>query len=230
MSYGVRTPFGNSGVPTVGFNLHILVPDIDRAAKVLTQRGWLLEDAAQSKFGNIPLHSTHWRLSPPPDLIRETPGWSDETKPPPPPSQLPPGLTTTILLPASNWNFNLSPTTQDSFPPLPELLDGLTSKLLDDNLIDGIWSHISLLIAYLSIYIYVPALKDRSFAEKMKFENRQYHYDSLTEMSTGLPFIRHERKIRDALREGRFQLCDCSADESNELLFNAKVLARLFAR
>lgn len=37
---------GYYGVPTVVFNLHILVPDIHKAAKVLTQRGWHLEDIA----------------------------------------------------------------------------------------------------------------------------------------------------------------------------------------
>lgn len=63
------------------------------------------------------------------------------------------------------------------------------SKLLDDSLTDGIGSHLTVLIAYIDLY--VPALKDRCLAEKMKYENRQYHYDSLSGMSTGLPFVRH---------------------------------------
>lgn len=86
----------------------------------------------------------------------------------------------------------------------------------------------TVLIGYL--YDYVPALKEKSFAEQLKYENRQYHYDCLSGMSTGtLPFIRHERKIRDALREGTFQLCDCSADQEDESLFNNKVQARILA-
>jgi len=91
-----------------------------------------------------------------------------------------------------------------------------------------IWNQLAGLIAYL--YGYVPALKEKSFAEHLKYEHRQYHYDSLSGMSTGtLPFIRHEREIRDGLREGRFRLCDCSADQDDESLFTAKVQARIMA-
>ena len=42
-------------------------------------------------------------------------------------------------------------------------------------------------------------------------------------------FICHEREIRNALREGRFKLCDCSADQEDESLFTAKVQARIMA-
>lgn len=117
---------------------------------------------------------------------------------------------------------------QSLYPPLSELLDALIDKLLDDPLTDGIWDHLSVLIAYL--YGYVPALREKSFAEHLKYEHRQFHYDSLSGMASGtLPVIRHEREIRDALREGRFQLCDCSADREDESLFMAKAQARIMA-
>jgi hypothetical protein len=48
-------------------------------------------------------------------------------------------------------------------------------------------------------------------------------------MSTRLPFIRHERKIREALRNGTYELCDCSADRDDESFFTAKAEARLMA-
>jgi hypothetical protein len=219
---------GYYGVPTVVFSFYILVPDIDQAAEVLTQRGWHLEDRAQTQFGNFPLRSAHRRLTPPIDVTQNEPAWLPGLGPPPPPSKKPPGPTTTILLPASEWNFTFPSTIQNFFPPLPELLDALIDKLLDCPLTDEIWRQLSVLIAYL--YGYVPALKGKSFAEHLKYEHRQYHYDSLSGMATGtLPFIRHERETRDALREGGFQLCDCSADQEDESLFTAKTQARLMA-
>lgn len=220
---------GYHGVPTVVFSFYILVLDIDKAAQALIQRGWRLEDSAQSKFGNYPLRSAHQRLTPPIDDTQMTPVWSPGAGPPPPPSELPPpGPTTTILLPASEWNFTFKRSNQSFFPPLPELLDALIEKLLNTPLTESIWHHLAVLIAYL--YGYAPALREKSFAEHLKYEHRQFHYDYLSGMSTGtLPFIRHERAIRDALQEGKFQLCDCSADSEDESLFTAKVQARIMA-
>jgi hypothetical protein len=43
-------------------------------------------------------------------------------------------------------------------------------------------------------------------------------------MSTGtLTLMSHEREIRDALREGKFQLWDFSAYQDDESLFTAKI-------
>ncbi|TVY47753.1 hypothetical protein LOCC1_G002737 [Lachnellula occidentalis] len=221
---------GYYGVPTVVFSLYILVPDIDNAANVLIERGWHLEDRAQTKFGNAQLGSAHHRLTPPIDETQNRPALSPGMEPPPPPSpsKIPVEPTTTILLPASEWNYTFPSIIQSFFPPLPELVDALIDRLLDDPLTDGMWNRLAVLIAYL--YGYVPAVKEKSFADQLKYEHRQYHYDSLSGMASGtLPFIRHERKIRDALREGRFQLCDCSADREDESLFTDKVLARIRA-
>jgi hypothetical protein len=217
------------GVPTVVFSLYLLVPNIDQAAEVLVQRGWHLEDKTQTKFGNAPLRSARHRLTPAVDAARKRPTWSPGMGPPPPPSNEPPGPTTTILLPASEWNYYFPKTGDQNFiPPLPALLDGLIDKLLDDPLTETMfWNHLAVLIAYL--YGYVPATKQKSFAEELKYDHRQFHYDCLSGMSTGLPFIRHERKIREALRNGTYQLCDCSADRNDESLFTAKAEARLIA-
>lgn len=219
---------GYYGVPTVVFSFYILVPDVDKAAEALIQRGWHLEDSAQTKFGNTLLRSAHRRLTPPIDVTQNRPAWSPGMGPPPPPSKIPPGPTTTIPLPALEWNYTFPSIIQSFFPSSAELLDALIGKLLDNPLTDGIWNQLALLIAYL--YGYVSALKEKSFAEYLKCEHRQYHYDSLSRMSTGtLPFIRHEQEIRNTLREGTFQLCECSADQEDESLFTAKVQARIMA-
>jgi len=56
--------------------------------------------------------------------------------------------------------------------------------------------HLACQIPYL--YAYAPALKQRSFAERMKYEHRQFHLDVLARMETGtIPFRRHQRAIRD---------------------------------
>ena len=217
------------GVPTVVFSLYLLVPNIGQAAEVLVQQGWHLEDKTKTKFGNAPLRSAHCCLTPPVDIIRKRPAWSPGMGPLPPPSKEPPGPTTTIFLPASEWNYTFPETgDQNLMPPLPALLDGLVDKLLDDPLTETtLWNHLDLLIAYL--YGHAPALKQKAFAEELKYDHRQFHYDCLSGMSTGRPFIRHEQKIREALRNGTYQLCDCSADHNDESLFTAKVEARLLA-
>lgn len=226
-------------VPTVVFQLHVLVPNIDEAAKVLIQKGWTLGENTQTKFGNAPLNSAHRCLTPPIDSSRKANPviWTPGMGPPPPPSKELPGPTITILLPAAEWNFTLPESNQyprggfqsSLFPPLPELLDALIDKLLDDPLTNSLfWGHLAVLIAYL--YGYVLVLKEKSFAEKLKYDHRQFHFDWLSGMSTGtLPFIRHERSIRDALRKGTYQFRDCSADRGDETLFTAKIQARIMA-
>ena len=114
------------------------------------------------------------------------------------------------------------------FHSLPELLDGLVDKLLDDPLTESMfWGHLAVMIAYL--YGYVPFLRGKSIAEKLIYDHRQFHFDWLSGMSTGtLPFIRHDA-IRDALRRGTYQLRDCSAGHDDETLFTAKIQARIMA-
>lgn len=217
------------GVPTVVFSLYLLVPDIEVAAGILMETGWIHEDENNTRFGNALLRSAHRRLTPPVDATKSA-LWRPEMDPPPPPSKEPPGPTTTILLPASQWNFDFSGTSEQSFiPPLPALLDGLIDTLLDDPLTDSMfWGHLCVLIGHL--YGYTPALKCESFAEELKYEHRQFHYDPLSGMSTGtLPFIHHQRKIREALRNNTHELCDCSADRDDENLFTAKAQARIIA-
>lgn len=115
------------------------------------------------------------------------------------------------------------------YPPLPALLDGLIDTFLDsdpDN--DRMRTHASVLLGYLCAGIL--ALKERSFAAKLRYEHRQYHLDCCSGMSTGTwPFARHEVEIREKLRQGTWQLQDCSASRNNEDLFGPARIAGLRA-
>ena len=225
------------GVPTIVFQLYVLVPDIDKAANILVLKGWSVDESAQTKFGNAPLKTAHHCLSPMADSDRDAKlVWTPGVGPPPLPSNKRPGSTTTILLPAADWNFCIPKSNQHPyngyqaiiFPSLAELLDALIDKLLDDSLTDSMfWGHLAVLIAYL--YGYVPALREKSFAEKLKYDHPQFHFDYLSGMSIGAPFIRHERPIRDALRKGTYQLRDCSANHDDGTLFTAKTQAQIMA-
>ena len=56
-------------------------------------------------------------------------------------------------------------------------------------------------------------LRQRMFAQRLRYENRQFHSDVLfgTPFNT-LPFAAHERRVRAELRAGKRQLQDCSVD------------------
>ncbi len=226
------------GVPTIVFNLYILVPNIDEAAEVLVQQGWTLAEQEQAKVGNAIVESAQHCLIPPKDdsgKARSDTGMLS-TEPPPLPSKEPPGPTTTVVLPAADWNFTLPEHCQYSsngstttfFPPLPGLLDALIDSLLDAPSNNSmLWGHLVCQVSYLYLY---TAVKERSFAEHLKYEHRQYHFDSLSAMSTGtIQFIDYQRTIRGVLRRGEYQLQECSAARDNEDLFNEEVQARILA-
>jgi len=211
------------GVPTATFELYLIVPDIDQAAEVLAQCGWTLLTAAPAKVGTAVVDTQQRRLVPP--MFKTKPYQPPQkTSIPPPPSQDPPRATETVLLPANDWNFTFSeakhrPGNLGLFPDLPEFLDALIDSLLDTSLDQSmLWGHIACQIVYL--YGYNSTIQDRSFAEHLRYEHRQYHLDSLSGMRTGTAhFIKHQRKIREALNQGSFTLCECSASRDREDLF-----------
>ncbi|PLB50210.1 hypothetical protein P170DRAFT_435411 [Aspergillus steynii IBT 23096] len=188
------------GVPTVVFDLYILVTDINQAASLLAEAGWTFDMQPPHRIGNEKVDLT---VFPQQRLISP----NRETR--------------VVLLPPADWKFSLTPTTPLEhaslkndiytvpFPSLAGLLDALIESWLDcpnESLLIGLACHISYL------YEYVPAVKERSFAENMKYEHRQFHADVLSGMETGtLPFRRHQRAIRDALVKGQYELQECSA-------------------
>jgi hypothetical protein len=197
------------GVPTVVFDLYLLVLDIDAAADCLIKAGWTINTQSSHRIGNA------------------------ETKIPQVPLISPDSQTKTVLLLASDWKFPLpaSPSLTDdqglSFPPLPGLLDALIESWLDGPSEDeALLLHLACQFNYL--YEYVPALKRRSFANQMRYEHRQFHFDVRAGMSSStLPFRRHERGIRNELLQGRYELQECSASLDNEDLFDSWAKIRL---
>lgn len=198
------------GVPTVVFDLYLLVEDIDRAAKLLIEAGWVVDMENPHKIGNSEVQFPQQRLMSP----------SRQTK--------------TVILPAADWKFPLpnSPLEQSmlaarppcklSFPTLSRLLDALIESWLDCATDDAmLLIHLACQISYL--YAYAPSLKEQSFCKQMKYEHHQFHFDVLSGMESGtLPFRRHQRAIRDALLKGQYQLQECSAPRDDKLLFYIK--------
>ncbi|KAF2438418.1 hypothetical protein P171DRAFT_526099 [Karstenula rhodostoma CBS 690.94] len=231
------------GVPTVLFDLYILVPDIETATQVLISDGWDLVPQEKGKIGNADVDYPQRRLTPPSQYSHkaELPAPHASTpqspRPLPPPDTSPPRPTTTVLLPVADWNFSLAGLGANNtknlvdtiYPPLAGLVDALIDSLLDcpsDNYM--LYSHLSVQIAYL--YGWSPLLKEKGFAEQLMYEHRQYHLDVLCGMDHATwPFISHQRKIREALRNGTHKLQECSAARSNESLFSREVQAKLLA-
>ncbi|KAJ5958463.1 uncharacterized protein N7479_005613 [Penicillium vulpinum] len=197
------------GVPTFMFNLYLLVSDLDEAAESLVKAGWVI-DSGPRKIGNAKVELPQKRLV------------------------SPNGQTITVLLPAEQWKFPLRgdshsddvPLTVDSshgnlsFPTLPGFLDALIESWLDCPSDDAmLLLHLACQISY--IYAHVAVAKQLSFAEQMKYEHRQFHFDVLAGMETGtVQFRKHQRAIRDALLQGQYELRECSAPRDDKDLFD----------
>lgn len=132
----------------------------------------------------------------------------------------PDNRTRTVLLPAADWKFPLTintplqymtlkddPTQQKvPIPPLAGFLDALIESWLDCPSDDATLL-ITLVVQISYLYAHVPALKEKSFAEQMKYENRQFHFDELMGVDTGtIEFRKHLRAIRDGLLQGQYEL------------------------
>lgn len=203
------------GVPTIGFDLHLLVSDVDEAAQVLIRSEWTEYDKGKARrhFLDEHPHIRRRRLDPPGGVdTGEAKTW-----PPPPPTGKPPGPSTVVLLPAQEWGYPPvklgEHATEEFFPRLPALVDALITTLLetDDR---GVCRHLSIQVAY--IYDYCQSLKKRSFADHLIPENRQFHYDAVAGASVStLPVIAHERRVRDELRRGNRELMDFSIIEAD---------------
>ncbi|KAI9686093.1 MAG: hypothetical protein M1822_004076 [Bathelium mastoideum] len=196
-------------VPTGVFELYILVQNLDQASEALLLNGWTLHSSAPAKIGNGTVDAPQRRLSPP-----EPEGGYPETKPgDPPPPPRPEPSTVTVLLLADDWHFDLSTEsitpmgTQIRVPRLPALLNSLLEVLMDNALENSLfWSHLAVMVEYL--YGYNPAVKNVYFTKQLKYEYRQYHIDALSgTMERGtLPWYRHQKRVRDALRNRSWKL------------------------
>ncbi|KAE8150968.1 hypothetical protein BDV25DRAFT_153471 [Aspergillus avenaceus] len=190
------------GVPTVVFDLYILVPSIEIAADCLVKAGWALQSG--HTIGMAEVQIPQQRLVLPGETEMQT-----------------------VLLSVSDWKFSLDDSRRRVslskgvdvvIPPLPSLLDALIETWLDGPSDDPtLLLHLACQVNYL--YDYVPVLKERSFADQMRYEHRQLHYDVLAGMDAStLPFRNHERGVREALLQGRYELQECSASREDKLL------------
>ncbi|KAL4792444.1 hypothetical protein BDV19DRAFT_380818 [Aspergillus venezuelensis] len=206
------------GVPTVVFGLYLLVFDLNIAAECLSTGGWVVDAQSVPRIGNAEVVN--------PRVLQ---------------LQSPNSKTRLVLLQASNWKSSLTadsvlerpslervlrgdgvkpgPSDQQlSFPQLPDLLDSLIDSWLAEPSIEnpGLSLHLAVQFSYL--YEHVPALSERSFAERLRYEHRQFHYDVVAGMDAGtIPFREHQRTIRDALLRGEYELRDCSAPDNKDL-------------
>lgn len=188
---------GHYGVPTVMFDLYLIVPDIDKAAGVLQQHGWQTAPSHEGdEFGfldegtpmlKVPLR--YFRLIPP--------NWDKEEE------------ERTVLMPAEVWNITdvqlaQTATDPDKFiPALPVLLDSLIDAWLDAHEHQRLLGHLGMQIGY--IYGHAAQVKDTSFVEQLRSEHRQFHLEWLKGDSAGtLPFLHRHRLVRERLLKGEY--------------------------
>lgn len=183
------------GVPTAVFDLHVLVEDIDAAARLLLDNGWQAAgDQPNDRYSFISELGAegipHRRL-----VLPSPPGQPADKEP----------NTRTFLYKSTDWSFStdrlrLSLDRSTVFPRLPDLVDAMIDSWLDSREDTMIFGHLAMQVAYL--YEYVPQLKTASFADQLQYEHRQFHYDIPAILTFSLKFARHERIVRQQLRDG----------------------------
>lgn len=186
---------GHYGVPTVIFDLYLLVPDIEKAAEVLQQYGWQTAPSNErDEWGFLDEGTPMLRV--PLCYFRLIPlNWDKEKE------------ERTVLMPANVWNITdvqLAQTATDPdkfYPALPLLVDSLIDAWLDAHEDQRLLGHIGVQIGY--IYGYVAQVKEASFVEQLRPEHRQFHVDWVAGDSAGtLPFLHHHRLVRERLLRG----------------------------
>ena len=208
------------GVKTGLFDIYILVPDVLKATETLVHRGYNLVPAK-------PLDKA--RISETMDIAQrlKIPGVSNNR------AHLGIDPADVLLSPMKDWDFTLPVTSspRPSFiPPLPDLNEILLDKWLDNfDIESGFRMRLAYYLGYLSSYI--PVYWSHEFAQILRLDHRQYHADLLSGMTMFTePCRQHQRKIRDLIRTGQYELCECSASKENEWLFTDAVAARLLAK
>ncbi|GAB1317983.1 hypothetical protein MFIFM68171_08193 [Madurella fahalii] len=211
------------GVPTVVFDLHLLVLDIDAAARVLRKHGWTQAEAQSAEYHFLGRYQDiqRCRLDLP---VGTAPGTAElglGSSPPLAPANEPQSPTTTVLLSADDWKYSCeklaSSLKEGPIPQLHDLLDSLIKSVLDWEGHSRLENNVSVYISCL--YKYVAQVKEKTFAEGLKYENRQFHYDALAGLAIGtVKFRAHERRVRAELRTGTRHLRDCSLERVPENL------------
>ncbi|KAI1263921.1 hypothetical protein F5Y18DRAFT_391852 [Xylariaceae sp. FL1019] len=210
---------GAYDVPTVVFDLHLIVPDIDLAAAVFSQKGWQPEPPGLYTFLLPPCAMQFSQLIEPPLQNDVTPAQDDnylnsQEKPPRKRmvivlmSAVEWGISTEVLHDASKNNHFL--------PTLPVLTNGLIRKLLDAPGDSSVESHLLTMLAYL--YGHSLELKAEGFEHQLDLEHQQFHLDCISGQLRlwTIPFAQHERQVREAIRAGNYTFRDCSTTRTEE--------------
>lgn len=153
------------GVPTMLFHLYLLVPEIEHAADILSQKGWFYLEDYKPNIGQKPVDIPQIRM-----LHKGGPE-----------------SVHVVLLPAAAYLYTFRDMSEGFFPRLPDLVDALMQLLLtgDDKMQFAIRVH----LAYL--YGHVPELKAAGMVEHLMPINRQAHLDLVAGGHLSLPFAAH---------------------------------------
>lgn len=192
-------------IPTIVFDLFLLVPDPESAARVLVSHGFK-PTTPSARFYDIPQMSDNVpRLAQiPASAVHDVAG------PPKADDVNAPGV---ILLPAKYWRYKLPRTVEevDNFiPPLSTLLNTLIDvwiDLPDDDVL--LREHISTHIGY--FYLYNQDIRKPDFENRLAVENRQVHFELLR--GNDSPYVslttkkcqEHHRNVRNQIRLGRYE-------------------------
>jgi hypothetical protein len=210
------------GVPTVVFDIHIVVDEVRKATDALAERGWHPPPPGfEARYSDVK-EATYYLVEPQCKSVG-------------------PFDSVVALTSASAWDIKLPDiTTQKNWhlrktvrwpfiPPLHQLLDSLIERWLDTSDTQNLFlGRISCFLGYL--YGNVPVLKRKDFADCLKPEHRQYHFDVVAGVSyTRERFRIHSRRVRDSIVRGEFEFCECSVSRDDERYFTAGVEARLLA-
>ncbi|KAI1360244.1 hypothetical protein F5Y08DRAFT_317788 [Xylaria arbuscula] len=206
------------GVPTVVFDLCLIVPDIQHAADILHQRGWRLKPPGPYSFLTPPCPVQYRRLICP---VRENErNQGDAFDSPETGTSLLSERTSTVLLSATEWKIPTERLHEASnnhhLPSLPVLANGLITNLLDAPDGSNVAEHLLMMLGYL--YDYSSEVKTEGFENCLNLENRQFHLDCISGQLSlwTLPFARHQRQVREDIRQGHHEFRECSVARTPE--------------
>ncbi|KAH8905434.1 hypothetical protein BR93DRAFT_795567 [Coniochaeta sp. PMI_546] len=167
------------GVPTIVFELFLLVPDVDLAAQKLVdagyeRRGPPLAYEPIPQFHNLfaPAQSSKHSAAPEDEEVW---GFIDSADTP------------VALLPAKDWFYDLPEKPEDMtdwYPTLDQLLVALIAKWLDlDAQESTLRLRIAVFIGY--IYHYLDAVKEQGFENKIPRQYWRFHFDQVQGTTAG---------------------------------------------
>lgn len=184
-------------MPTVVFDVYLLVPDIDEADEALRQHGY--DTASPPEFDTVHPLEGFPTLKAPLSHLRLIPSnWDAKEE----------QRTISILIPADIWNGTAPQLAQAAsdpdrfFPPVLVVIDSLIDAWLDAPRGYDLPSYLNVQLAY--VCRCVVSVKNASFAEQLRPEHRQFHLDCLGKGSFWtLPFRDCRLQIRDSFLKGQ---------------------------